>query len=416
MTIDLAELDDENEGRKDFRRANGAPLVSDPVDPTKTQRYRRPSGYGKNLDDENALVEWRIWKAMEGVASSKSLAAEVASTKDDDKPGKKVLKEKAMDRGKANEAADMGTALHAMTARVEDAEDGWEPPEHYQDDLLAYGQLLEDFGLVSEMVEVHIVNDEFRAAGTADRIYRLTKPLLTPTGEVLDIGTLVLADLKTGKNLDFSMPGYCIQMALYASGKLYDIHTEKRLATPPIDQDWGLLVHLPVGKAKAELLWCPLQLGLYGSWLANEVKLWQSRWKSGRDGYDMPPVEVYIPAPDSVVDRLAAEGVGVAEVATATMEEMVAYTAARIRTIAEHEEAKKSLILWWPTDCPTPKSGKLINPDDMVRVLNVLDKVEANYSIPFQHTDPRGTMGHKSTVDRSNDRGLTTNTKEAKDQ
>ena len=90
--IDVDELSDPNEDRKDYRRANGAPMVSDPENPDKTLRYSRPSGYGKNLDDENALVNWRIWKAMEGVAASKSLAAQVAATPDDDKVAKKELR------------------------------------------------------------------------------------------------------------------------------------------------------------------------------------------------------------------------------------------------------------------------------------------------------------------------------------
>lgn len=407
MSIDVDELGDPNEERKDYRRANGAPLVSDPENPDKTLRYSRPSNYGKNLDDENALVNWRIWKAMEGVAASKSLAAQVAATPDEDKVAKKELREKALDKGTANEAADMGTALHAMTARVEDLNDTWNPPQQYYADLDAYLDCLATYGLVSEMVEVHMVNDEFRAAGTADRIYRLTKPLMAPDGSVLEIGTLVLGDLKTGKSLDLSAPGYCVQTALYATGKLYDIHLEKRLATPPINDQWALLVHLPVGKAKCELVWCSITIGLYGAWLSHEIKQWQAKWKSGRDGHDCPRVEVYVEPPVSVVQDLEDGGIQVAEVSCASIEEMVAYCHARVTTIAEYPEAKDALILWWPEGLPTPKSGKLSEPDDIVKLLNLLDKVEANYSVPFMHTDPRKTTGHKDQVDRSNERSLT---------
>ena len=403
--IDVDELSDPNEERKDYRRANGAPMVSDPENPDKTLRYSRPSGYGKNLDDENALVNWRIWKAMEGVAASKSLAAQVAATPDDDKVAKKELREKALDKGTANEAADMGTALHAMTARVEDQADLWEAPEQYQADLNAYTAALEEYGLVSEMVEVHMVNDEFRAAGTADRIYRLTKPLMTPDGNMLEVGTLVLGDLKTGKSLDFSAPGYCVQVALYATGQLYDIHLEKRLATPPINQEWALLVHLPVGKAYCEIVWCSIEKGLYGAWLSHEIKKWQSKWKSGKDGHDTPRVIVAdLPAP--VTQRLKEGGIEIAEQVAVANEAMVAYCHARVTTIAQHEKAKESLILWWPEGLPTPKSGKLTDPDDIVKVLNLLDKVEKDYSIPFMHTDPRQSTGHKSQSDRSNERGL----------
>lgn len=232
-SIDLEELSDEHEAQHDYRRANGAPLVTDPNDPTKTLRYRRPSGYAKILDDESALTEWRIFKAMIGVARSTALAAKVNVVKDEDKSGKRALRDEAMDKGTANEAADTGTALHAMTARMEDEHDTtFDPPEQYVEDLKAYIKLLDDLGLVSDMVEVPMVNDAYRAAGTADRIYRLTKPLMVPDGSVLPPGTLVLGDLKTGQKLTFSLPGYCVQMALYADGQLYDVVLERRLPTP----------------------------------------------------------------------------------------------------------------------------------------------------------------------------------------
>lgn len=397
------------EGRRDFRRANGAPMVSDPADASKTLRYSRPSSYGKNLDDENALTNWRINRAMQGVAKSPALAAEVNACKDDDKETKAALRDKALDRGGAGEAADMGTALHAMTARIEDPDDVWDPPEAYADDLNAYMDLLVEYGLMSEMVEVHMVNDEFRAAGTADRIYRLTKDLVAPSGEIIGAGTLILGDLKTGKSIDLSAPGFCVQIAIYAGGQLYDIIEERRLPTPPIDQQWGLLVHLPVGKGRATLHWVPLQIGQYGAWLSAEIKQWQKLWKSGKDGHDMPPVRVWQP-----VERLQEE-LGATVEGEASIEEMVAYCAARIKTIGQYPKAKDSLILWWPEGLPTPKSGKLTEGADIVTLLNLLDKVEANYNVPFMHDDPRKSSGHKSQTDRSNERGLIPQAKEAQE-
>src|SRR5262245_52980681 len=273
--IDVEELDDEHETRRDFRRANGAPLVSDPENPEKTMRYSRPSSYAKCLDDEEALTNWRIWKAMDGVARSKALQTQVVAHHDDDKVEKKTLREKAMDKGSANERADQGTGLHAMTLRAEDVRDiDFNPPEQFQTDLDAYIEALAFYGLVSEMTEVHMVNDQFRAAGTTDRIFRTTKRLHAPDGWIEE-GTLICGDLKTGAKLDFSMPGYAVQLALYATGKLYDIATERRLATPPIDPTWGLMIHLPVGKGRCDVLWCDLVVGLRGAALSQQVKEWR---------------------------------------------------------------------------------------------------------------------------------------------
>jgi len=385
-TVDVAELEDEHEARNDFRRANGAPLVSDPDNPEKSLRYRRPSSYAKLLDDESALTEWRIWRSMTGVARSQALAAKVAVCKDEDKAEKKVLRDEAADKGAANESADTGTALHAMTQRVEDQEDLFEPPEQYRDDLNAYVEFLNEYGLVSEMVECHMVNDAYRAAGTADRIYKLTKALVLPSGEIMLPGTLILADLKTGKKLDFSLPGYCVQLALYADGTLYDVITERRLPTPPIDRSWALLVHLPVGQAKCIPLWVSVDLGLKGALLAYDVNEWRNAWKAGRNGHDAFPVEIAtVEADDDEMDVETEHGL------------LVDYVKLRISVIRAHEKAGPKLLLKWPKGVPTPKQG-LHDYDDLVRVMMVLDELEAEYSLPFQN-DPRVVSGvHQSEL------------------
>ena len=398
-SIDIDELDDEHERKADFRRANGAPLVSDPNDPTKTLRYSRPSSYAKCLDDEEALVNWKMWKAMEGVARSPALQVQVSATAEDDKVAKKELKDKALDKGSANERADQGTGLHAMTARREDPADvDFDPPEQYVADLDSYMEALDTYGLVSEMVEVPLVNDTFRAAGTADRIWRLTKPLITPDDFRLEPGELIIGDLKTGKKLDFSLPGYCVQTALYATGTLYDIVAERRLATPPLNRQWALLAHMPVGKGRCTMHWCSVELGLSGAQLALGVKEWRKQWKNGT--FDAPVAAAPVDEIAAVIAEFAATEVG-----SSTVEEMAAYCQRRINLIGSVPEAKKWLILEWPEGLPTPKKGLTTN-EQIVTLLNLLDRVEAKYSIPFSEPDPR--MKHQMGInakdmDRSNE-------------
>jgi hypothetical protein len=411
-SIDLDELDDEHEQRHDFRRANGAPLVSSPTDPTKTERYSRPSGFAKPLDDEFALTNWRIFKAMDGVARSKALQVQVLACKDEDRVEKGRLREAALDKGEANERADQGTGLHAMTVRAEDVKDvDFDPGEHAED-LAAYTSLLDAYGLVSEMIEVPLVNDEYRAAGTADRIFRTTYPLETPDGDRIEPGELIVGDLKTGSRLDFSVPGYCVQCALYATGVLYDVITERRLPTPPINKTWTLLIHLPVGRHRAELFWCPVEVGLYGAWLSFEVKKWQARWKKGE--YDIKLVEMP-KEPSSVQEQLADEGIeSEVVVDNELMPQMIEYCKMRMATIAMNEAAKAWVIAHWPEGLPSPKQGGH-TPMQMVHLLNLLDKAEAKFSIPWMHRDPRLALKqgvHKSAMDRSNEFALIKGTKE----
>ena len=397
-SIDIDELDDENEQKNDYRRANGAPLVSDPNDPTKTLRYSRPSGYSKCLDDEKALESWRLWKGMTGVARSPALAAEVNACRDDDRIQKELLRNKALDKGDASEKADMGTALHAMTVRAEDVTDvDFDPPEQYVADLDAYRDALATYGLVSEMVEVALINDEFRAAGHADRIFRSTMPLIPPDGIRIEPGDLIIGDLKTGKKLDFSLPNYCVQMALYATGRLYDVHTDKRLATPPIHDRWTLLIHLPVGRAHCEVLWVSIPAGLYGAKLAREVKEWRKGWKNGT--YDAPVAT----APVDPVVELSSQLGAVSEGLTLALEAMAAYCQARINQIGTNPAARKHLIAFWPDGLPSPKKG-ISTDEQLITLLNYLDSVDKQFDMPFI-PDPRAAMQtgkHRSEVDRTN--------------
>jgi hypothetical protein len=400
--IDLAMLDEFPEGKLDFRRANGAPMVSNPADPEKWLRYSRPSGYAKCLDDEQALITWKIWKAMQGVARSPALQTQISATKEEDKESQKALRDAALDKGTANEKADMGTGLHAMTARAEDSSDvDFDPPEQYRPDLDAYVDCLATYGLVSEMVEVPMVNDDFRAAGTADRIYRLTLPLQTPDGTVLEPGDLVLGDLKTGQKLDFSLPGYCVQMALYATGVLYDLTTQMRLSTPPINQNWTLLVHLPFGSGRCTLLWVPIATGLMGAAHAFDVKEWRREWKKGSEGYDA----IEVPLPVEANDDSWADGVEEPEHLVDTIVEMTLFALRRVKAISDVPEAKAWLIMNWPEGLRTPKQG-YTDPTDLVRCLNLLDECEKRFSLPFIR-DPRTQDGvHSSTINRSNMRLL----------
>ena len=382
--MDLDDLIDEHESKGDYRRANGAPMVSDPNNPGKWLRYSRPSGYAKVLDNSFALNDWKINKAMIGVAGSRAMQAEVMAIKDGDRDGMKVLREKALDKGAANEAADMGTALHAMTARVEDQSDTWEPPEAYADDLRTYVEALDSYGLVSEFVEVHMCNDSFRAAGTADRIYRTTKPLLAPDGTTVEPGTLILGDLKTGAKLDFSLPGYCVQMALYADGVFYDVESNERRETPPLDKNWTILVHLPVGKAKCRMIWCSIDVGLRGALLAHDVKEWDKQWKAGSMlGYDEH--EILLP---SLLEPYAGEVLVPQEIQPPDMmpmpsvfDQMYDWAKKRVAAIGQYPKARDMLLQRWPDGLPSPK--KITTDDQLTTLLDLLDAVEKQHSLPF---------------------------------
>ena len=410
-SIPIEALDDRTPN--DFRRANGAPLVSridengNPIEEGKTWRYSRPSGYAKPLDDQEALTQWKIDVACKGVADSPSIQAEwlAVDITNEFKPDRKRLREKAIERGRGTESADIGTALHAMTHRIERPDDDFLAPEPYVESIEAYLEALEEFGLTSEMIEFHTVNDEYRTAGTADRLYLLTKDIdiFDLDGnylETLKAGTRVIGDLKTGAKLDFSLRGYVVQMALYAQGVLYDVDTNRRLDTPEINQSYALLVHMPAADpGKVELIWTSIEVGNKGAWVASLVKEWK-RMKESEFCFVGQPSEATI---EAAVEAIEEAFPGTVEVdLTEWVASMTDFIQARIKTIGGNDAARAELLRRWPSDLPTLKQG-IENPEDVTRLLDLLDLVEANHGLPFPSGDPRAVPGvHSSELNRSN--------------
>ena len=386
-------LDDFNDPiARDFRRANGAPMVVRVDDPTKWDRYSRPSGWGSDLDDESALTLWKIDRAMEGVACNPSIAAMVASNIGI-KEGAKDRREQAITRGRGEEAADIGTALHKMTERVERA-DGFAAPEPYATDIAQYLTCLDRAGFTSDYIECHLVNDEWRAAGTADRIYRAHRPLDVPGFNVIVPGQRVLADLKTGKKLDYSLPGFAIQLALYCDSQFYDVETNERTPMPDdLRTDVALLVHMPAGTGTCEFHWLDLQVGREGCRIVRDVRRWRKRSDFAHP-FSFPPSDEHaiLATPmeqltygdftperaDPVMPVAADEWVSA----------MSAWAQDRINTIGMSAEARTMLMRHWPDGVPTLRQGG-ITPAQLSAVLDLLDTIEGAYSLPFPPGDPR---------------------------
>lgn len=385
------EIDDIDVPKKDFRRSNGAPMVM--ID-GKNKRLSRPSSWGKTLDDQNALVNWKIDRAAEGVAKDPALQARYSAIKPDDRDEFRKLRELAINAGRGDQAADIGTALHAMSERWEDPADDFDPPEEFAKSLRVYSDTLDEWGLVSDMIEYHVVSRKWGAAGTADRLYKTTKELMTPDGEIHPPGTLFVGDLKTGKKLDYSLPGYCVQMAIYADGELYDVVEDEFLPTPAINKDWGLLVHLPAGEEFCQLIWCDLGAGEWGAELVQNVKEWRRKWKN------IEPYGAYEAVPHKTAEDVAVELDAEFVVDPAELAEFISF---RLKAIKRQSpDAFKKTIRLWPEGVPS-KKNEMTDPDGIEKVMNLLDKIEAEFGLGWPEGDPRPQPGvHKDDLNRSN--------------
>lgn len=385
------ELDDiETPEKPDYQRANGAPMVL--ID-GKRYRFSRTSNYAKPLDDESALTNWRIDTACIGVAHDKALQARYVSTKRDDRSSLKDLREAAIQAGRGSEAADVGTAIHAMSERFEDPDDDFNPPEPYLSALEAYVEQLNVLGLKSVHFEVPMVTVEYKCAGTADRIYELTQPLVVPTGEILPVGTLVIGDLKTSKTLDYSKGAFATQLSLYAQGQMYDVMNDEFLDTPDLNQDWGLIAWIPSNQEQGfcEMVWIDLQAGNEAAYLAHLVKEYRKRWRQAQ----LVAAEAYRSA-EAVAADLDAEFV----VDPAELAEFVSKRLSMLKQLAPEEF--KRLLKLWPEVVPMRKS-ELTDPDHIEQIMTMLDKFEAQAGLTFPEDDPRVKAGvHQDDLHRSN--------------
>lgn len=231
--------------------------------------YTRVTTYAEALQDSSALTKWRLQRALIGMGRRPDYATAAAAltVRDEDKPALNDLAEKCIEASGPN-AADIGTALHAFTERIDRGEPiGFVPPE-YVADLEAYRAAVEPLTWVQR--ECRMVCDALETAGTPDGIAYCEEP--DPDGVT---GQLRIVDLKTG-NLDYTVGKFSTQLGIYAHSALYDPRDGGRTWLPDLNTRWALVLHMPAGAGSAELQWLNIEHGWAGAELAGPVRAWRS--------------------------------------------------------------------------------------------------------------------------------------------
>lgn len=240
--------------------------------------FTRVTTVAKTLDGQEALSEWKSRMVAEGACLRSDLVAQYAATlpclAKDHPDWKKQrglqnqLAEAMKEAAAASAGANLGDALHTMTARVDRGEKFRPLPPH-DASIKAYQECLVQHGveILPEYVEQTVVLPELGVAGSFDRLIRKAERLF-------------VFDLKTGQDLSYSWPSICIQLALYSRATyLYDWDTQTCNDMPPVDQKIGLVLWLPAGTTRAELHVVDLEAG----WEAAEKALWARRWRTRKD-------------------------------------------------------------------------------------------------------------------------------------
>ena len=156
---------------------------------------------------------------------------------------------------RGEEAADLGTALHAMAHRLE-TEPGFKAPAPHDADLAAYLMAIDQAGLESTHCEVHVCADGWRAAGTPDRIYRaVAENLRFPTGRWPHRGRRSSVISKPGNASTTPSRVTASSSRSTPTDCFYDVDTDERSPFPDgLHTGWGILVHLPAGQADCHLV------------------------------------------------------------------------------------------------------------------------------------------------------------------
>jgi hypothetical protein len=234
----------------------GRPLIAQPGG--NPIPYARVSTIGNVLKDQFALQQWQHGHIVRGLTERPDLLLLAAANRDDEKQ-MRAIAEQAMEAAKASAKANVGTALHRFTEKIDLGEDVGHIPDEYQADIAAYEHATTGLKFVHR--EIFTVCDELQIAGTPDGV-----------AEYAD--DRYITDLKTG-SLDYP-EAFAVQLAVYAHSTLVDVSTGER--TPlDVDQNRAIIIHLPAGTGRCELHWVDIAAGWEAAKLALKVRDWRSR-------------------------------------------------------------------------------------------------------------------------------------------
>lgn len=229
----------------------GRPYVANPVSGV-LGAYTRVSTVAKGLDDGGGLIGWKARMTAIGLSRRADLRAALSVTDAGDRKELDRIVELACQAAGAGDAAEMGTALHALCLRVDGGAGLGELEPEFQADVDAFHAALDRHGLELVEVERFVVIDALRVAGSRDAVVRNRVT-----------GRLYVADLKTGASGWDAIKPLAVeqQVALYAHGLPYDPVKHARLDGLPVDLEKGVLIGLPAGSGEAKLYSLDLERG-----------------------------------------------------------------------------------------------------------------------------------------------------------
>jgi len=239
----------------------------------KLKPYTRATTFIGCLENTHNLQLWKMRQVARGLAQRPDLLMLVSSLgpqpeEDDEyrdwRSKMDEVCEQALEAAESSAPANIGTALHAFTDRIDRGQPLGKVPKEYQRHLRAYEAATQD--LTAVHIERFVVNDEYQIGGTPDRISLLDGH-----------DKLIITDTKSGDKLSYGMGKIAMQLAVYAHSQFYDPTDGRRSDIPNIDLERGLVIALNAKRGTCDLVWVDLVAGFEGVRLANDVRAWQRR-------------------------------------------------------------------------------------------------------------------------------------------
>lgn len=260
----------------------------------KGHLYTRMTTFIDVLDDKSNLMAWKQRAVVAGLSVEPSLLEEVQELEDPlDAENRDVLNKvvaKAETAAETDLKAKTGDALHAICEAINEGRDPGFIPDEFAPDIASYVAALRQRGIVVVAVETFVVNDSYKWGGSFDILgLDYGQPLVqdemgkwVPPAGVVPV--LRIMDIKTGR-IDYGRAKIAMQLSGYARSKVYDPATHERKPITHrledgtiigVDMSMGLIIHLPAGEGRCDVVPVDLDAAATGLYLASRVRKWRS--------------------------------------------------------------------------------------------------------------------------------------------
>lgn len=353
-----------------------------PPDGGKAVPYTRATTVAKTIEDQHSLIAWKARVTAKGLGLRPELLKLIAVT--EDRQQLDELVEQAAQAGGATERRDEGIALHRA---LELAFHGQPYPDIFRPDVQAVLAELEAHRLtpMPGMMERIAIHDDLKIAGTFDLIL-----------EAADGGAWI-ADIKTGKTLEYSGIAFATQLAIYAGAPHLYRGDGTREKMPKVSQTKAIVIHAQPNSAECALHLVDIAAGAELLGLALAVRKARSSSRNLILPHPKDPPSAII---DEEVDRHLRDDLGLPgrpPPPTPVREAIAVLTPAndeadrleryrdnlrrRAETIRSLGGADQ-LAAAWPKDIPTLKAGG--HTDQQLQQLErIIANVERDHEAPF---------------------------------